>query len=44
MLGPASITRIADRNFPSACQLVLTSELGPTTSRKPPHEIANVRM
>ena len=29
MLGPASMTRTAARNFPSACQFVLTSESRP---------------
>ena len=32
----------AGRSLPSACQLVLTSDPGPTASRKPPQEIANV--
>ena len=43
ILGPASMTMTADRKAPSACQLVLTSDFGPTTSTKPPHESANVR-
>src|SRR5690242_21024669 len=42
ILGPASMARTADKNFSSACQLELTSELGPSISRKPPHESANV--
>ena len=43
MLGPASMTVTAERNAPSACQFVLTTEPGPTTSRKPPQEIVKVR-